>query len=195
MTKFMILAVADMTKSLQTQKDESFAKNGNQRNMSIDADEQQSENIANWNRSSRNNSNQMGSLKLVLKPIDNEVNTNKELITAFEYDGSLSKLSGPDQNSLVGCILEYNSDLDFSRDILLLKSSHCRLSKINETTTYRRNTDSHSINAPAINNADVQFSGGNAESSFVNAIDLDNFLDDGILDDLFDQDEDDLLFI
>lgn len=111
--KYLILALGDISKSQQNQKND----NGNHRNITVEADEV---NEPIWNRASVSSN---GCMKFILKPIEPPTD---DLITAFEFEGSLVKKSGLDANSLVGCYLIVNNP-DICRDILLLKTVDCQI--------------------------------------------------------------------
>lgn len=181
MHKFVILAVADISKSLQNAKDDENIQQ-NQRNMSIAENDERDSNEPQWNRQTSPH----GRLKFILKPQSTQNNTSnaEELISAFEYDGSIVKWSGIDQKSLVGCILQVNSPLDICRGILLLKASDCQVNapNINMGVSSINNTDgSNAINR----NTNIHL----VENSYV-----DSGIDDELMAELFDAHNEEFTF-
>lgn len=142
MNKFVILAVADISKSNQNIKDEGNQVNGNQRNMITVENEERDSSDSYWNR--QTNSTQ-GRLKFILKP--QSAHNEQELVTAFEYDGSIVKRSGIDQKSLVGCILQVNSNLDICRGIILLTAAYCQVYSTNNAASTTHLNHTHSNNS------------------------------------------------
>ena len=109
--KYLILAAGDISKSQNNSKID-----GN-RNITVETDEI---NEPTWNRTSVSSN---GCIKMILKPIDPP---SENLITAFEFEGSVVKKSGFDEKSLVGCCLVVNNP-DVYRGILLLKAADCKI--------------------------------------------------------------------
>lgn len=112
--KYLILAVGDVSKSQQNTQ---TTGNVNQRNITVETDEI---NEPIWNRTIVGSN---GCMKFILKQIEPPAD---DLVTAFEFEGSVVKKSGLDPNSLVGCCLIVNNP-DICRGILLLKSSECHV--------------------------------------------------------------------
>jgi hypothetical protein len=110
--KYLILAVGDISKSQQN----NTRIDGN-RNITIETDDT---NEPIWNRTTFSSN---GCMKLILKQIEPPTD---DLITAFEFEGSVVKKSGLDLNSLIGCCLIVINP-DICRGILLLKASDCQV--------------------------------------------------------------------
>lgn len=113
--KYLILAGGDISKSQQN-----VTKIDGNRNITVETDEV---NEPIWNRSVASSN---GCMKFILKPIEPPTD---DLITAFEFEGSVVKKSGLDANSLVGCCLIVNNP-DICRGILLLKASDCQIIRL-----------------------------------------------------------------
>lgn len=133
-TKYLILAIGDLSKSQKNPK----IDNENHRNITVEADEI---NEPIWNRTSISSN---GCMKLILKQIEPPTD---DLITAFEFEGSLQKTSGLDANSLVGCCLIIKNIPDICRGILLLKAFDCQVIRtLTNNTVYNTHENTHDNN-------------------------------------------------
>lgn len=131
--KYLILALGDLSKSQQNPKIDIVTH----RNITVEADEV---NEPIWNRTSVSSN---GCMKFILKPIEPPTD---DLITAFEFEGSLMKKSGLDANSLVGCCLIVNNP-DICRGILLLKAFDCQIIRpMTNNTVYNGAVRNNSTN-------------------------------------------------
>jgi len=122
MHKFVILAVRDISKSEFSESEN--LNTAAQRNITTDTATNENEAYSNnifWNRPNFMNSK---CLKFILKPLEPP---SENLITAFEFDGSISGHSGASTSSLCGSILEVaEGPLDYCRGILLLHRKKCK---------------------------------------------------------------------
>ena len=126
--KYLILAVGDISLSEKNSaKDERL----DYRNITVETDE------SIWNITSAGAN---GSMKYILKQIEPAA---EELITAFEFEGSVSKKIDLDYNSLVGCCLVVNNP-DVYRGILLLKSHECQIIRSNDSQIITTNNTTSS---------------------------------------------------
>lgn len=121
--KYLILAAGDISKS---QQNNTKNERVDHRNIIVETDEPV------WNRASASTN---GSMKFILKQIEPPA---EDLITAFEFEGSVSKKSGLDSNSLVGCCLVVDNP-GLCRGILLLKSSECQIIRSNDSQIISNN--------------------------------------------------------
>lgn len=131
--KCLILAAGDISKS---QQNNTKNERADHRNIVVETDE------PTWNRTSTSSN---GSIKYILKQIEP---ASEELVTAFEFEGSISKNIGVDLNSIVGCCLVVDNP-DMCRGILLLKSSDCQIIRSNDSqinTNINRTSSSASVN-------------------------------------------------
>lgn len=119
MIKYLILAVADISKPQDSVHSNANTPTSN-RNITIDSDEQDSPSSSSATNHFNLKNSKNGSTKFILKQVYPIV--SEELITAFEYEGKLDF----DLKSVIGRILEV-SEGDFCRNILLLKSSKCKI--------------------------------------------------------------------
>lgn len=117
MRKYLILAVADVSKPQQQQISQFSNAQQQHRNITIDSDDPVD--TRNYNQFSKS-----GSMKLILKEIFPKA--SEELITAFEYEGRICNQPSVDPKSLVGKVLEVIGS-ESSRGILLLKSDQCQI--------------------------------------------------------------------
>ena len=119
MHKFVILAVRDISKSEFTEN--ASLKTGAQRNITTDTNNENDNSTNYFNR----NTVSSKCLKFILKQINPP---SEDLITAFEFDGSVVPSSKIPLNSLCGSVIEISdSPLDFCRGILLLHSQKCKI--------------------------------------------------------------------
>lgn len=111
MTKYLILAATDISKPQKEQDSDQR----HHRNITIDDDDNASENY----RNTINTGNNPGKLKFILKAIDPP---SEEFQVAFEYLGNV----GRDPKSLIGSLIQLNNP-DSCRGVLLLNMNQCSI--------------------------------------------------------------------
>ena len=176
-TKYLILAIGDLSKSQKNPR----IDNENHRNIIVEADEI---NEPIWNRTSISSN---GCMKFILKQIEPPTD---DLITAFEFEGSLMKKSGLDANSLVGCCLIVKNVPDICRGILLLKAFDCQIIRtMTNNTVYNTaydNTRNNTVYNTHDNTHDNTVYDGTVYNNDPNG-DIDGLGDD-LIDQLLDDD-------
>lgn len=119
--QFNILACRDISKSEFSEAERQRAAQAQPgRTLLLDQDDNSN------STSNYFNTTQKRCLKLVLQPLSQS--DLPELLTAFEFAGSLPVAASASSDVLEGKILEIDSDrLDLARGILLLHSSQCKI--------------------------------------------------------------------